>query len=326
MGRNLRRIAGHPFVKAGYFALLLGATVLYMLRWGDRLPELLGQLRPLPLILALLLTCFSSLLYIYIQYAIYRRLGAQLSYGSAFRIVGISQLGKYLPGKILFAGNFYLLSRGAGIGNLQIGAAFTLSMALWILTASLCALPVLALLQPSLRYSVLVLPVLLALLIHPRFLGFLLRLVQRGAGRLRSRDADGESVAPPTAQTELLARLDAAFYLRAAFLYLATWALAGLSAWLSLSALVPVGIDAYPLALASISLGTVAGFLALFAPVGLGIREGIGALVLSPAVGPDVALLAMLLLRGITVVVDLMVALLAMLVGRRKATGEAWED
>jgi hypothetical protein len=96
-----------------------------------------------------------------------------------------------------------------------------------------------------------------------------------------------------------------------------TWALAGVAAYLSLAALTAVDLGMYPLALASIALGTVAGFLALFAPVGLGIREGVGALVLAPAVGAEVALLSVLLLRGITIVIDLLLALVAILAGRR---------
>jgi hypothetical protein len=95
-----------------------------------------------------------------------------------------------------------------------------------------------------------------------------------------------------------------------------TWALAGLGAYLSVAAFTQVDISTYPLALASIALGTVAGFLALFAPVGLGIREGVGALILAPAVGAEIALVSMFLLRGITVVVDLLLALLAMFTGR----------
>lgn len=326
---QVRRIVAHPAVKAGYFALLLAATGYYLVRWGDRLPELLGQVRLAPIGAAFLVTCLSSLLYTYIQYTIYRRLGARPTYWTVFRIVSISQLGKYLPGKVFFAGNFYLLSRQAGIGSLQIGAAFVISMALWILTASLCGLPVLSLLQPALRYSVLVLPLLLALFIHPRFLGWLLRTAQGISGRMRS--SSGIAPVDLTAQADLLTRLSSMFYLRVALLYLATWLLAGLGAYLCLSAFVtdvPIGADpsVFPLALASIALGTVAGFLALFAPVGLGIREGIGTLVLSPAVGAGVALLAMVLLRGITVVVDLVLALLAMLTGRWAATNPARED
>jgi hypothetical protein len=233
-------------------------------------------------------------------------------------------LGKYLPGKILFAGNFYLLSRAAGIGNLEIGAAFVISMALWILTAILCGLPVLGLLQPALRYAVLLLPLLLVLLLNPRFLGLLLKLAQGLSERLRS--TPGAAPADVGAQAELVARLDAAFYVWAAFLYLLTWALAGLGAYLCLAAFTPIDINTFPMALASIALGTVAGFLALFAPVGLGIREGVGALVLAPAVGADVALLSMVLLRGITVVVDLLLALVAMLMGRWAVSSTATQE
>lgn len=315
MASRIRQIVAHPAIKAAYFVLLLAAAVFYLVRWGDRLPELLGQIRLAPVAAALGLTCLSSLLYSYIQHTIYRHLGTRPTYWTVFRIVNISQLGKYLPGKVLFVGNFYLLSRGAGIGNLQIGAAFAISMALWILTASLCGLPVVGLLQPAFRYSVLILPLLLALLIHPRFLGVLLQAARWLTSRLRS--SSGVTPADLAAQADLLEQLDMLFYLRSAFLYLANWALAGLVASLCVAAFVAVDVGIFPLALASIALGTVAGFLALFAPVGLGIREGIGALILAPAVGAEVALLAMLVLRGITVVVDLLLALLAMVAGPR---------
>jgi uncharacterized membrane protein YbhN (UPF0104 family) len=315
----IREIVAHPAVKVGYFVLLLAATVFYLARWGNRLPDLIGRVQPVWVGAAFVLSCLSSLLYSYIQYAIYRQLGARPTYWTVFRIVSISQLGKYLPGKVLFAGNFYLLSREAGIGNLQIGASFAISMAVWILTASLCGLPVLSLLQPALRYSVLILPILLALFIHPRFLGWLLKFVQRTFGRVRggSTAASAQPDGAPGFTEADLAEFGAPFYFRAAFLYLATWALAGLGAYFCLAAFAPVQPGVYPLALASIALGTVAGFLALFAPVGLGVREGIGALILSPAVGADVALLSMVLLRGITVAVDMLLALGAMVAGRR---------
>lgn len=319
MVNRIRRIVAHPLVRVGYFALLLAAAAFYLVRWGDRLPEMLEQIQALPLAAAFVVTAISSFLYSYIQYGIYHRLEAPPTYWTVFRITSISQLGKYLPGKVLFVGNFYLLSRAAGIGNLQIGAAFAISMALWILTATLCGLPVLGLLQPAFRYTVLILPFLLLLLIHPRVLGWLISLAQQLGERLRpasATEADEDAPADSLVQAEMLARLDAPFYLRVAFLYLLTWALAGLGAYLSLAAFTGVDMGVYPLALASIALGTVAGFLALFAPVGLGIREGVGALVLAPAVGADVALLSMFLLRGITVVVDLLLALLAMLTGR----------
>jgi len=257
---------------------------------------------------ALAATVLAGLVYSLIQHRIYRRLGAEVTYWTVFRIVTISQLGKYLPGKVLFAGNYYLLSRAAGIGNAQIGASFVVSQAMWLLTASLCGLPVLALLDPALRYTVLLFPLALLALVHPRVLGGLLRLGQRLVGRAGNEP-------PPLPEG-----LTPEFYPWIAFLYLVNWALAGLGAWFSLRAFGPLGLDVFPLILASLSLGTAAGFVALFAPAGLGIREGLGTLILAPAVGADLALLGLVLSRGVTVVVDLGLALLSMALGARRQT------
>lgn len=307
---QFKRIISHPVVKAGYFILLIAATAYYLLRWGDRLPELLAQIEPGWAGLALATTFLASLVYSFIQYTIYRHLDAPVSYWTTFRIITISQLGKYLPGKVMFAGNYYLLSREAGVSNVQVGTSFVVSQALWMLTASLCGLPVLSLLHPALRYTVLLFPLALILLIHPRFLRWLLRLGQKLAGR-----AEGQPLPLPEG-------LGIRFYAWVAFLYLLNWGLAGLGAWLSLRALGPLGLEVFPLALASIALGTAVGLVALFAPVGLGIREGLGALILAPAVGAEVALLGLVLLRGISVIVDLSLALISMAKGARSQSGE----
>jgi hypothetical protein len=307
---RLRRIIGHPATKAAYFLFLVAATLYYLYRWGDRLPASLAQVQPIWALMALATTSLGALVYSFIQYVLYRRLGAQVSYRTTFRIVTIAQLGKYLPGKVMFAGNYYLLSRDAGISNVHVGTSFVVSQALWMLTAGLCGLPVLALLNPALKYTILVMPLALALLIHPRFLGWLLRLGQRVVGRTLSEP-------PPLPEG-----LTVTTYLWIAVLYLLNWGLAGMSAWLCLRAFWPVGPEVFSLALASIALGTVAGFVALFAPVGLGVREGLGAIILAPVTGADVAFLGLVLLRGITVVVDLSLALLSMVGGARWRTVE----
>jgi hypothetical protein len=106
--------------------------------------------------------------------------------------------------------------------------------------------------------------------------------------------------------------LGGTFYLGIASLYLINWMLAGAGGWFALRALGPVDPGIFPLVLAALALGTVAGFVALFAPVGLGVREGLGTIILAPAVGADLALLGLVLLRGVTVVLDLGLALLSL--------------
>jgi len=302
---RLKRLLAHPAVKAAYLGLLLVAVGLYLYRSGGSLVDRLADLDWYWVCVALVSTFLAGFLYCLTQQVIYRRLGVRIGYWQTFRIVSLSALGKYVPGKVLFAGHFYVLSREAGIGNAQIGTGFALSMALWMLTASLCGLPAFSLLSPALRWSVVLMPVLLVIAIHPRILGWLIRQVQLRLGR-----AGGDS--PPS-----LPGLTWGSYLVGALLYLGNWLLAGVGSWASLRALAPgVGLDAGPLALASVAVGTVAGFVALFAPVGLGVREGVGALILGPVVGGEVALLSLVLLRVITVLVDLALALLAVFLGR----------
>lgn len=197
MTNRVKRVLGHPVVKAAYFLLLLAAASYYLVRWGDRLPELIGQVQWLWVLAALVATVAAGLVYSFIQYTVYRRLGADVSYWTTFRIITIAQLGKYLPGKIMFAGNYYLLSREAGISNVQIGTSFVISQAMWMLTAALCGLPVLALLEPALKYTVLLMPLALILLVQPRFLRWLLRQGQRLAGRGRPRTCPCRKDWPP---------------------------------------------------------------------------------------------------------------------------------
>jgi hypothetical protein len=300
---RIKRTVSHPAVKGAYFLLLVAATVYYLYRWGDRLPDLLDQMELGWTVAALGTTLLAAIVYTFVQYIIFHRLNAPVSYGTTFRIITIAQLGKYLPGKVMFFGNYYLLSRAAGISNLQVGTSFVVSMALWMLTACLCALPVLSLLDPALKYTILLVPVVVLLLINPRVLGWFLRLGQWVGGQTQ-----GQRLPLPEG-------LSMSFYLWVALLDLLNWALAGLGAWFCLRALAPVEIGILPLVLAALALGTVAGFVAIFAPAGLGIREGLGALILAPVVGAEVALLGLLLLRGISVVVDLSLALLSMAAG-----------
>jgi uncharacterized membrane protein YbhN (UPF0104 family) len=307
---RIKRIAGHPAVKIGYFAFLVAAAVYYLYRWGESLPDLISQMQPAWAVAALAVTVLAGLVYVFTQFTIFRRLDAPVSLWTTFRIITISQLGKYLPGKVMFFGNYYLLSRSAGISNLQVGTSFVVSMALWMLTACLCALPVLSLLDPALKYTVLLVPVAVLLLINPRVLGWFLRLGQWVGGQTQ-----GQRLPLPEG-------LSVRFYLWVALLDMLNWALAGLGAWFCLRALGPVALETYPLVLAALAVGTVAGFVAIFAPAGLGIREGLGALILTPVLGAEVALLGLLLLRGISVVVDLSLALFSMAAGAKSQAAE----
>lgn len=76
------------------------------------------------------------------------------------------------------------------------------------------------------------------------------------------------------------------------------WCLNGLSLWLVLGSFPDVALDFadYRLALACVSLGTVAGFASLL-PGGLGVRELVMIPLLGPRFGPAIAIIAAILIR-----------------------------
>jgi hypothetical protein len=67
----------------------------------------------------------------------------------------------------------------------------------------------------------------------------------------------------------------------------------------------------------AITGGFLAGFLALFAPGGVGVREGVGAAILVPLMTLENALLLMLLFRGWVVVAELLAGALVLGAGGR---------
>ncbi len=300
-----------PLVKWAYFLLLLGAATYYLLGWGGQLEAVLSRARWEPLLGALLLCLSTVLLNAYIYYTIYRGTGIRLSYWKVFRIITVSQLGKYIPGKVVFAGNYYLLSREAGVDDGRIGVTFIVSVSLWILSACLCSLPALALVAPPLRYSVILLPFLLVVLIHPRVLTWALGLIRKGLGRV----GWGLREASPIT-------LSYGLYAKGLILYLVAWALTGAQIYLILKAFQPISLAVYPLALSAGALATVVGFVALFAPAGLGVREGVGALILASAVSMETAFIAMVAFRVLATSTDLSLAGAARILLRPQGASE----
>jgi hypothetical protein len=81
----------------------------------------------------------------------------------------------------------------------------------------------------------------------------------------------------------------------------------------------PIDWTQFPLWLASTSLSTVAGFVVLIAPGGVGVREGllIETLKDQPQIGPQMALIAAALLRAVWFLTELIAASVLLLANKR---------
>lgn len=80
-----------------------------------------------------------------------------------------------------------------------------------------------------------------------------------------------------------------------------------------------IGLDAVPVATASVALAMVAGFAVAVAPGGLGVREGILMYALGPAFGPALATASALALRLSWVAAELLAALILVPMGAAAA-------
>lgn len=152
---------------------------------------------------------------------------------------------------------------------------------------------------------------------HPRLVPVLVIVVLFVSLPLVSRllDVVSEKLSKPElerATTDVRAKIPRRLLYVGVFLFICSWMLHGLSLGLVLASLEENGVSwkEWPLWTAAISAAFSLGFAAIFAPAGLGVREGLiaGILAGSPAIGPVNAFVAALLIRIITFASEILTA------------------
>jgi glycosyltransferase 2 family protein len=198
----------------------------------------------------------------------------KLSFSDIFDIFFKTNLAKYLPGKVWQIASSTYMAAKLGIPE---GVAFTASLAgqaysvlsglsLFIIALTFGFIKSPVNLQLYFKWTALpALIVLLVLAARPhlveRIMNWALRLMKREEVTIRISLKEA---------VELFA------------LYTITWFLFGLSLWFLANALVKVEFSFCFSFTAILAVAVVIGFLALFTPGGLGVREGVIALFLSP--------------------------------------------
>ena len=211
----------------------------------------------------------------------------------------IGHLGKYIPGKamvvVLRTG---LIDRGA-LGAVRVALLVIYEtvamMAVGAIVAAVC-LVIAAPLRWEYWGGALGMAVALLVVLHPVVYGRLSRLVSLPFGR------DPADVTSPPRYGTLVGR--------GGFLLAAGWVLLGLSLMAVGRA---IGVDAGSIedlliSTGAAAMGTVAGFLVLFMPSGIGVREVIVIELLEPQFGPSAAVGMSILLRLVWVISELCVA------------------
>ncbi len=290
-------------LRLAFLAAVVAGLGLAVGRQWTEVRRTLDQLEPDLVALALCLVLVGQLASMLAWRALVEGLGSPLRVPVAGRIFFVGQLGKYLPGSVWPVLAQMEMGRAAGVPRTRIGAASIMTIGVSVatgLSVGLLCLP--ALLAGGGRHYAWVLlglPLAVALL-HPRVLNTVLR---RGLRLLRR----------PAPERPVGARA----VLAASGWLLVTWLCFGLQIAVLAADLGAHGARVLPLAIGGFSIAMTLGLLFLVAPAGVGAREAVLILVLSPVLSVGSATALALVSRLLLTLSDGLVAGAAVLAARR---------
>jgi uncharacterized membrane protein YbhN (UPF0104 family) len=254
------------------------------------------------LLVAFALMLSSTALYAYLWKSVLERLGGTLNYRKSYRIYYLSQLGRYIPGKIWSVLGLVYLSDREGVSKATSAASVILQLALQILSGVI----VFAVTLPFWRnagvgtglYGLIVLLPVGLVLVHPGILGRGLRLALRTTGQPAMEISWGYGY--------LVGQLG---------LWAVFWLMNGVAHYFLIGSIYPSSLPPLLVLVGVFAISWVAGFLSLVTPSGLGVMEGTLALLLSSYFPAPVATIIALWTRLARTVVDLVCAGIAGVIG-----------
>jgi hypothetical protein len=267
-------------LRVGSVAAALAALAFLGARLAESWSELGERLLafdPAPFALGVALIMLQTVLIAAIWRDLLRLLGGRVGLASAYRLIFLAALGKYLPGKLWALGGVAAMAPAAGVPMAAATLASTGTVGLVAVGGALVG---------GLTYSLWRLSVAPALV-----------LAAAGALALAPWLASGALGSP---RSRLALRALAAAN--------GSWLLLALANWSIARAIWPVGLDLAPPILASAALGWAAGLAAVAVPAGLGVREAVQALALADVLPPTTAAAFALLVRVALIVADLLAA------------------
>jgi len=223
-------------------------------------------------------------LFVFMWTLILKKMGISLSFLKGVKIIFYSQLGKYIPGKVwTFAGRMYFCQR-MGIPNSKTFISVLLELALTTISGILVFLLGL-LITPGFKINVnpfllILLVTMLFAIIHPkiltRIINFFLRFIRK------------EPIIINLSFFQICIMMG---------YYCIIWLCFGMAFYFLINSTTFITISKVPILAGSLSVSTTIGVLTLLAPGGLGVREGVLALLLSNFFPISLAILLSVLSR-----------------------------
>lgn len=288
-----------------YIIALVVCIVVSSFKYKEKIVSIPESLNLVMLAVLIVANILTLIYYTYIHYSGYRELNAKISYWQTFQIVASSRLAVYIPGKIWFVTNYYILSRRINVEPNKIGKNFIINNALLFFSGALCTFFAITQLSLFEQYLFIILPFLIIVLIHPKVFNkiFLFLVAQ-----ISQNYSTNESASPMDIEEISWNYL---IYFKFIMFYLLLWLANGTLLYLSIRTFGYIGIQGFPVMISAAAASLIIGLLALFAPAGIGIREGVGILMLSQIMSVDMAVLGFILLRLSQFVTDVVVGIVA---------------
>ena len=260
-----------PYVRVAMGALGVGAIVFALLiGWGD-LQRVEWEFKPLPILATFVLlftvTTGEAALWVFTC----RGIGGRIALRPGIRAVVLSNLGKYLPGKVMHVVSQVMLAQDQGVPASISLTSILVDLALLLMGAcfvSLSSLPTLledyrAALIPVAATAV---PVGLVVL-HPAILGRILAL--------------GARVVPGSRAALMGESLPYRSIIKLFLGYIVSWILMSVALFAAAAAVHPLDLSLLPAMGGVVTISYVFGLVVPFAPAGLGAREGATAFLLA---------------------------------------------
>jgi len=236
------------------------------------------------LIVSILFLFIYFLLFVFGWKLILKRLGVSLSFLKALKIIFYSQLGKYLPGKIwVFVGRIYFCQQ-LGIPTSKTFLSIVLELAVAIISGTLIFLVALSIFPGTQihinPFFLMIVVVILFIIIHPkvltRIINIFLHLVKKGSIKI---DLNFSQICGII------------------MYYCIVWLSFGIAFYFLINSTTFIALSKIPLLAGSFSISATIGAMALFVPGGLGVREGVLALLLNNFFPISLAILLSILSR-----------------------------
>ena len=211
-------------------------------------------------------------------------LGERISLFNSVSVLAVSQVGKYIPGKLWFTVGRMYLAKKHGVSEAKTAVSTVMEIALSLLGAvilfGLAVLLVPRAIIPGRAYLAFLLIPFCVVAVYPPILNRVTGLVLK---RLR--------------QPAVEIRMSFRQLLGVLGLYVLMWVVQGTGCYLLVRSFYPLGLSGLPMVAGAFALSWILGFIVLISPAGLGIRESIFTFALRLVVPEPVAIIAALMSR-----------------------------